>query len=119
MQKEQVQARAGISVGAGSHSNLKEMFPQWQLPPMSTDASCARVTTPNVQGNRRAALPPAEDQGVYRRVRLTVVLGPSVHDLDRIGEDRDTARSPMLRLVASIRSAVPACERARTTGRHD
>ena len=31
--------------------------------------------TPNVEGNRRAALPPAEDQGVYRRVRLTVGLG--------------------------------------------
>jgi len=75
MQKEQVQARAGISVGAGSHSNLKEMFPQWQLPPMSTDASCARVTTPNVQGNRPADEMRTEDQTMCRRVRLTVRLG--------------------------------------------
>jgi hypothetical protein len=31
-QKEQVQARAGISTGAGCHARTKEMFAQWQLP---------------------------------------------------------------------------------------
>src|SRR5512135_1092645 len=31
--------------------------------------------TPNVEGNRRAALPIAEDQGMNRRVRLTAWLG--------------------------------------------
>jgi len=39
LQKEQVQARAGISAGSGSHCSSKLMFPQWQLPPMSTCAS--------------------------------------------------------------------------------
>jgi hypothetical protein len=47
MQKEHVHARAGISVGSGSQSNLNETFRQWQLPPMITDVSCVRVTTPN------------------------------------------------------------------------
>jgi len=42
-----VHARAGISVGSGSQSNLNETFRQWQLPPMSTDVSCMRVTAPN------------------------------------------------------------------------
>lgn len=35
VQKEQVQARAGISVGSGSQSNWNAMFPQWQLPGIS------------------------------------------------------------------------------------
>ena len=34
-----------------------------------------RVPTANVEGNRRAALTRAEDQGVCRQVRLTVRLG--------------------------------------------
>jgi len=34
-----------------------------------------QVVAPNVQGNRRAALTCAEDQGVNRRIRLTVRLG--------------------------------------------
>ena len=38
----------------------------------------AGYKTPNVQGNRRAALTLAENQGVRRRVRLTVRLGPGV-----------------------------------------
>ena len=33
-----MQARAGIVVGSGSHRNSKVMFPQWQLPRMSTAA---------------------------------------------------------------------------------
>jgi hypothetical protein len=37
-------------------------------------SSKARVG-PNVEGNRRAALVRAEDQSMYRRVRLTVRLG--------------------------------------------
>jgi hypothetical protein len=32
MQNEQVQARAGISAGSGSHVREKYMFPQWHLP---------------------------------------------------------------------------------------
>ena len=48
--------------------------------------------TPNVQGNRRAALTLAENQRMCRRVRLTVGLGPSVHDAEWMAEDRDTAR---------------------------
>jgi hypothetical protein len=32
VQKEQVQARAGISAGSGSQARKKEMFPQWHLP---------------------------------------------------------------------------------------
>src|SRR5579859_1770999 len=32
MQNEQVQARAGISAGSGSHARENEMFPQWHLP---------------------------------------------------------------------------------------
>jgi hypothetical protein len=31
-QKEQPQARAGISVGSGSQVSENEMFPQWHLP---------------------------------------------------------------------------------------
>jgi hypothetical protein len=77
------------------------------------------TSTPNVQGNRRADEMLTDDQTVCRRVRLTVVLGPSVHDSERIAKDRDTARSPMLRLAAPARSAVPACERAHPNGRHD
>src|SRR4029453_17993598 len=38
VQKEHVQARAGISTGSGSHSNSNAMFPQWQLPAMSKGA---------------------------------------------------------------------------------
>ena len=34
-----------------------------------------RVVTPNVEGNRRADEMRAEDQGMCRRVRLTVGLG--------------------------------------------
>jgi len=34
---------------------------------------------PNVGGNRRAALALAEDQGMNRRVRLTVRLGVMLH----------------------------------------
>ena len=34
-----------------------------------------RAVPPSVEGNRRAALTHAEDQGVCRRVRLTVRLG--------------------------------------------
>lgn len=32
VQKEQVQARAGISAGSGAQVSEKEMFPQWHLP---------------------------------------------------------------------------------------
>ena len=32
VQKLQVQARAGISVGSGSHVSSKVILPQWQLP---------------------------------------------------------------------------------------
>jgi hypothetical protein len=39
VQKEQVQARAGISAGSGTQFSLNEMFPQWQLPEMSTERS--------------------------------------------------------------------------------
>jgi len=60
-----------------------------------TCSSKARMG-PNVEGNRRADEMVTEDQGVCRRVRLTVVLGPSVHDADRVAEGRDTARSLML-----------------------
>ena len=35
VQKEQVQARAGISEGSGSQARANEMFPQWQLPEIS------------------------------------------------------------------------------------
>jgi hypothetical protein len=35
VQNEQVQARAGISDGSGSHLSTKEMLPQWHLPLMS------------------------------------------------------------------------------------
>ena len=41
-------------------------------------AADLQVVQPNVQGNRRAALTLAENQGVRRRVRLTVRLGPGV-----------------------------------------
>ena len=68
-----------------------------------------------MQGNRRAALTGTKDQSMCRRVRLTVVLGPNVHDSDRIANDRDMARSPMPRLAVPGRSAVPACERDHTT----
>src|SRR5579864_185459 len=34
-QNEQVQARAGISVGSGFQVSANEMFPQWQLPEIS------------------------------------------------------------------------------------
>jgi hypothetical protein len=47
---------------------------------------------PNVQGNRPADEMRTEDQSMCRRVRLTVGLGPSVHDSDRIAKDRHTAR---------------------------
>jgi len=70
---------------------------------------------PNVEGNRRADELLAEDQDVYRRVRLTVVLGPSVHDSNRVAGCRDTARSLMLRSAAQVRSAVCAGERAHAT----
>ena len=35
---------------------------------------------PNDKGNRPAALTMTEDQGTCRRVRLTVGLGPDVHE---------------------------------------
>ena len=35
VQKEQVQARAGISDGSGSHPSTNEMLPQWHLPVMT------------------------------------------------------------------------------------
>jgi hypothetical protein len=46
VQKEQVQARAKISAGSGSHRNSNEMLPQWQLPHMSTGAP-GMFATPN------------------------------------------------------------------------
>jgi hypothetical protein len=45
-----------------------------------------------VQGNRRADEMLAEDQAVCRRVRLTVVLGPSVHDVETMDTDSQMAR---------------------------
>ncbi|MGH9809804.1 MAG: hypothetical protein ACRD9W_21565 [Terriglobia bacterium] len=48
-------------------------------PDMATKAKERTQTltelTPNVEGNRRAALAVTEDQGMNRRVRLTVGLG--------------------------------------------
>jgi hypothetical protein len=38
MQNEQVQARAGISMGSGSHAKANAMLRQWQLPWMSMQA---------------------------------------------------------------------------------
>src|SRR5262245_51347633 len=38
-QNEQVQARAGISDGAGSQRSANEMFPQWHFPEISIDSS--------------------------------------------------------------------------------
>ena len=35
VQNEQVQARAGISEGSGSHLSTNEMLPQWQAPEIS------------------------------------------------------------------------------------
>src|SRR5690349_24896913 len=59
VQKEQVQARAGISTGSGSHRNSNEMLPQWQLPHMSTGApKCLRRLTNQGRPPRREA-PPA------------------------------------------------------------
>jgi hypothetical protein len=53
-----------------------------QAPCNASDGECgwpqmrtSRCVRPNVAGNRRAALTRAEDQGVCRRVRLTVRLG--------------------------------------------
>src|SRR6267143_2158469 len=42
-QNEQVQARAGISAGSGSHVREKEMFPQWHLPWINMRAISAIV----------------------------------------------------------------------------
>ena len=39
VQNEQVQARAGISDGSGSHLSANEMFPQWHLPEISMENS--------------------------------------------------------------------------------
>lgn len=39
VQKEQVQARAGISEGTGSQLSVNEMFPQWHLPEISMEIS--------------------------------------------------------------------------------
>ena len=77
------------------------------------------IRRPNGEGNRRAALTGAEDQGMNRRVRLTVGLGRSLHNSDRIAEVGNTARAPMLRLAGPIRSAMPAYERAHPTCRVD
>jgi hypothetical protein len=54
VQKEQVQARAGISTGSGSHSSSNEMFPQWQLPQISTCAP-GRLRRLTNRANRRRA----------------------------------------------------------------
>jgi hypothetical protein len=35
VQNEQLQARAGISVGSGNQFSSNEMLPQWQLPQIS------------------------------------------------------------------------------------
>jgi hypothetical protein len=82
------------------------------------DVRC-RGPSPNVQGNRRAAPMVTENQSMCRRVRLTVGLGPSVHDSERIAKGRETARSPMLRLAAPGRSTMRACERALHNVRYD
>ena len=34
-QNEQVQARAGMTEGSGSHASVKEMFEQWHFPEIS------------------------------------------------------------------------------------
>jgi hypothetical protein len=55
-----------------------------------------RVMRPNVEGNRRATLTLAEDQGMNRRVRLTVRLGPwdlgkeALHFITRGNQERNS-----------------------------
>src|SRR6185437_5302871 len=59
----------------------------------STEAlSIEAKVWPNVEGNRPADEMRTEDQSMCRRVRLTVGLGPSVHDSERIAKDREMAR---------------------------
>src|SRR5260370_32610057 len=53
VQKEQVQARVGISAGSGSQAREKEMFPQWHLPWINMRAISA-VAARNVGNQRRA-----------------------------------------------------------------
>jgi hypothetical protein len=56
MQNEQVQARAGISVGSGCQVSTKEMFPQWQLPRINI-ASCYDVDSWLAFGHFHAVRP--------------------------------------------------------------
>src|SRR5436190_19648825 len=52
VQKLQSHARAGISVGSGSHVSVKATLPQWQLPLTSTESlRCA------VEYSRRTIAP--------------------------------------------------------------
>ena len=60
--------------------------------------------TPNVGGNRRAALTLAEDQAVCRRVRLTVRLGRIRLQILRsktgvLGDTRQHLRADLVRVV--------------------
>src|ERR1051326_7266257 len=44
-QNEQVQARAGISPGSGSHTSWNAILPQWQAPAMSMSGSIPVAST--------------------------------------------------------------------------
>src|SRR6476659_6918376 len=52
VQNEQVQARAGISDGSGSHLSTNEMLPQWHLPLMSM-VGFSGISDPKLYGSRR------------------------------------------------------------------
>jgi len=71
MQNEQVQARAGISAGSGSHVREKHMFPQWHLPWINTRAvsvACGTIhdlvaaAQPISMMNSRRNMPAPKDQ---------------------------------------------------------
>ena len=51
VQKEQVQARAGIADGSGAQLRANEMLPQWQLPEISI--GFVADSTPNERRQRR------------------------------------------------------------------
>ena len=106
VQKEQVQARAGISEGSGFQLSVKEMLPQWQRPEINMAHLC-RSDSHEFIGQRCA-----------RKLRHHSKIGPP----DGRDGTAPALRTPLrqVRLISAKRmthSAAARCSIAAVTGR--
>jgi hypothetical protein len=74
---------------------------------------------PNDIGNRPAAPMVTEDQGMNRRVRLTVRLGPNMHDRGRYEQGPAHGVRAMCAWPVGTKRDARKCERASVTASND